>query len=288
MDPDTSDNAANTGPSRADTGTRSLKEMLRSRIHTSEALLATMTTPTQSPAQIILHVGYIERMSELARKVADDLLDIDPTCRDHINGTELKEFSTSMINIGRKASAIYGNLCTWEASITRACLALNQAMRSIQHGMDHRKEGAVELAKADHTCITMDYDYLKQEVTQYGSYLTSEDHVITKGMEMREEWRNQKENITRDLYNLITRKVSPSLPHTLPPSHHLGLHPRAGHLEHERRGDGHKHIYSLHAIHDRSPASITATKRWDTPPGTTGCAFRCAGTWNTNNTSTHL
>ena len=92
----------------------------------------------------------------------------------------------------------------------------------------------------------------------------------------------------KHLQNYLTSRFPRHFPHALPPSHHLGLHPRAGHLEHERRGDGHKHIYSLHAIHDRSPASITATKRWDTPPGTTGCAFRCAGTWNTNNTSTHL
>ena len=49
-DLDTLDNAANTDPSRADTGIRSLKEMLSSRIHTAEVLLATMTTPAQSPA----------------------------------------------------------------------------------------------------------------------------------------------------------------------------------------------------------------------------------------------
>ena len=98
---------------------RSLKERLRSRIHTAEALLAIMTTPDQvvcsAPVavQVILHVGYIKRMSDLTYDVADDLLDIDPGCRDHINDTELKDLSTSMINIGRKASATYGDLCTW-------------------------------------------------------------------------------------------------------------------------------------------------------------------------------
>ena len=63
----------------------------------------------------------------MAHEIADDLLDIEPTCSNHINDIELKDFSTYMINIGRKASAIYGELCTWEASISRASLALQKA-----------------------------------------------------------------------------------------------------------------------------------------------------------------
>ena len=49
----------------------------------------------------------------------------------------------------------------------------------------------------------MDYDALEQEVTQYGNYLTAEDHVITKGMKMREPWREQTGQITKDLSDLI-------------------------------------------------------------------------------------
>ena len=77
-------------------------------------------------------------MSELAHRVADNLLDIRPTCKDHINDIELKGFSTSMINIGHRTSVIYGNLCTREASIARASLVLNQTMETIQHVKDYR------------------------------------------------------------------------------------------------------------------------------------------------------
>ena len=158
----------------------------------------------ETPAQVILHVGYIEKMSNLIDDVADDLLDIDPGCRDHINDTELKDFSTSILNIGCRAFSIYGDLCTWEASIAEASRELNQAMRTVQHGKDHRQRGAIEIAKSINTCIKLDHDYLEQEVKQHGNYLTAEDHVITKGMEKREPWRKQMEQITKDLSNLVT------------------------------------------------------------------------------------
>ena len=99
---------------------KSLKDRIRSNIHTAEDLLATMMTPAQGPSQITLQVEYLKRMSGLTYKVNNGLLDIDPVCRDHINDAELKDFSTSMINIGRRASTIYKDLCTREASIARA------------------------------------------------------------------------------------------------------------------------------------------------------------------------
>ena len=74
---------------------RSLKDRVRSSIHTAEDLLATMMTP----AQITLHVEYLKRMSGLTHEVENNLLDIDPICRDHINNAELKDFSKSMIQI---------------------------------------------------------------------------------------------------------------------------------------------------------------------------------------------
>ena len=46
-------------------------------------------------------------MCNLTYDVADDLLDIDPGCRDHINDTELKNFSTSIINIGCRAYTLW-------------------------------------------------------------------------------------------------------------------------------------------------------------------------------------
>ena len=48
----------------------------------------------------------------------------------------------------------------------------------------------------------MDYDALKQEVTQHGNYLTAEDHVITKGMKMREPWKKQATQISKEFSNL--------------------------------------------------------------------------------------
>ena len=97
---------------------RSLKDRVRSRIHTAKDLLATMMTPAQSPSL---------------------------------------------------------------------------------EGKDYRKEGAIATAKCDHAYISYDYDCLVQKVTEHENYLTAEDHVITKGMKQREEWRRQMGQINKEL-----------------------------------------------------------------------------------------
>ena len=152
---------------------RSLKDRVCSSIHTAEDLLATMMTPAQSPAQITLHVEYLKRMSGLTYEVEKDLL------------VELKDFITFMIYIGRRASAIYKDLCTWETSISRAHTELLYTRKSVHEGKDYRKRGAIGIAKCDHANISYDYDYLVQEVTEHENYLTAEDHVITKGIKKR-------------------------------------------------------------------------------------------------------
>ena len=43
---------------------------------------------------------------------------------------------------------------------------------------------------------------MKQEVTQYGNYLTVEDHVITKGTKNREPWKKQAALISKEFTNL--------------------------------------------------------------------------------------
>ena len=48
----------------------------------------------------------------------------------------------------------------------------------------------------------MDYDDQKGEVTRHGNYLTAQDHVIFNGMKMREPWKKQMEQITKDLSDL--------------------------------------------------------------------------------------
>ena len=62
--------------------------------------------------------------------------------------------------------------------------------------------GEREKAKSSHKHIILDYDTLKEEVTQHGNYLTTEDHVITIGMKKREPWKKQMKQISKDLSDL--------------------------------------------------------------------------------------
>ena len=50
------------------------ERLIMTIIHIAEDLLATMMAPAQSPAQITLHVGYLERMSGLTYRVEMALL----------------------------------------------------------------------------------------------------------------------------------------------------------------------------------------------------------------------
>ena len=150
-----------------------IKEKLRIKVRTSEALLEMMTTPTQEvcsapvASQMTMHVGYIERMRDLAYEVAIDFINIEPNHKDHINDAELKDLNTSMIDIGHRASSNYKGLCTWEASITRANLELQTAIKAVQEEKDRRQLGATQIAICDHANITMDCNYLEEEVTEH-------------------------------------------------------------------------------------------------------------------------
>ena len=59
-------------------------------------------------------------------------------------------------------------------------------------------------AKSTHTCITLDYDCLRQEVTQHRNHPTIKTHEITKGLERRESWKSQMHQLKKDLSNLMT------------------------------------------------------------------------------------
>ena len=48
----------------------------------------------------------------------------------------------------------------------------------------------------------MDYDILMEEVTRHGNYLTAQDHMIVNGMKMREPWKKQMKQTSKDLSNL--------------------------------------------------------------------------------------
>ena len=193
---------------------RNLKDRIRSSIHTAEDILATMMTSTQSPSQITLHIGYIKRMSSLTYKVNSDLMDIDQTGRDHINDTDLKNYGNSIIDIGRRASALYKDICTKEESINSAHIGMLYARQAAHEGKDHRRQGAIRIAKCDQANISCDYDCLVKEVTGFRDYLTAEDHNITKGARKRVEWKGQVGLITKALSLLITTVNSNNIPHT--------------------------------------------------------------------------
>ena len=74
---------------------RSLKDRVRSSIHTAEDLLAIMMASTSSQALTNVHVGYIKKMTSLTYNVAIKLLEIKPTCRDLINYMELRALAHS-------------------------------------------------------------------------------------------------------------------------------------------------------------------------------------------------
>ena len=91
------------------------KSRLCARIHTTEFLLAEMTTPIQNPALAHMHIEYIKRIRDLTREAKTILLGMESGCRDDTDVTELVDFRTSIINIKYRTSVIHTDLCTWEA-----------------------------------------------------------------------------------------------------------------------------------------------------------------------------
>ena len=55
----------------------SLKSSLRSRVHTIEVLLGTMTPPVQNLTQEFEYDGYIKRINEMTLKANANFLDIE-------------------------------------------------------------------------------------------------------------------------------------------------------------------------------------------------------------------
>ena len=150
----------------------SLKRKLRSRIHTIEVLLAIMTTPVQNPAQELMHADYIKRINSLTYEANTYFFDIVAECGDDIITTELDDFRISILNIERRKFATQTELCTWKTSQTKASPPLNQASGdtiTTQDKEDHKQKEATEEAKSTYTHIKLDYDALKQEVTQHGN-----------------------------------------------------------------------------------------------------------------------
>ena len=175
-----------------------LEDRIRSKIHTAKNLLATMET------QEILHVKYLEQMSSTISDVAKDILKIDTDRKNHINDVDIKDFETSIIDIGYEASNIYADVYTYIAPITEAGRKLDKSIKAVQQGRNHRRKRETETAKSTHMCITLDYDCLRQEVTQHRNHPTIKTHEITKGLERRESWKSQMHQLKKDLCNLMT------------------------------------------------------------------------------------
>ena len=138
-----------------------------------------MTPPVQNLTQEFEYNGYIKRINEQTFEANTNFLDIKAEHGNDVDATKLAAFRTSITNIERRASPIYAELCTWKASNTKAPIkvspALNQTSgdtRIIQDKKAHRQKEATEKAKSIHTHIELEYDALKQEVTQQGNYLT--------------------------------------------------------------------------------------------------------------------
>ena len=89
------------------------------------------------------HVKHLQKMCHLTYKVDNDLLDINCEGRDHVNDEELQDFGNSIIDIGRRTSAFYKDLCAKEVSIFNANTNLLYARQRAHEGKEFRRKCAV-------------------------------------------------------------------------------------------------------------------------------------------------
>ena len=176
------------------------KTRIRDSINTARDLLARMTTATLHPVPTSTHVGYIIKMTHLTYAVDIDLMETKPTCRD-LNDMEIRNFSTSMIDISHRASTFYTSLSTRldPADAARVLVVnriLQTAIHNVQREVCHVKKGTTEKAKCIYMNIKLDHKYLLDEVMEH-NYLTAEDHIIIHGMKLREGWKETMDKITR-------------------------------------------------------------------------------------------
>ena len=133
-----------------------------------------------------LHVKYLEQMSSTISDVAKDLLNIDSDHKNRIYVVYIKDFETSIIDIGYEASNIRADVYIYIPPIT------DKSIKAVQQGKNHRWKRATETTKSAHTCIALDYECLRQEVTQH------------KGLERRDSWKSQIHQLKKNLSNLMT------------------------------------------------------------------------------------
>ena len=146
----------------------------------------------KTSAQISLHVSYIRRMSSLTHKVNSELINTDQTGNNHINDTDLKNYGTSIIDIGRRASALYKNMCTKEESNDSAHIGMLYPRQAAPKGKDYRRQRAIGIEQRDHPSIDYDCKNLIKEVTRHKDYPTAENHDINKKATRRVNWKGRR------------------------------------------------------------------------------------------------
>ena len=130
---------------------------------------------------------------------------------------EIRDFSTSMFDIIRRASTFYTNLSTQmnptdATKLLDANNTLQKAMQNIHRDSCLVKLGTTEMAKCNYTNLTLDHEYLLEEVIEHKDYLSAEDHIIIQGMRQRKEWKEMMNKITKDLMHLTTTTTNHNIP----------------------------------------------------------------------------
>ena len=121
---------------------------------------------------------------------------------------------TSIIDIGRRASALYKNMCTKEESIDSAHIGMLYARQAAHKGKDYRRQRAIRIAQRDHASIDYDCKNLIEEVTRHKDYPTAENHDINKKARRRVNWKGQMELINKAFSLLTTTINSNNIPNT--------------------------------------------------------------------------
>ena len=130
---------------------------------------------------------------------------------------EIRDFTTSMIDISHRASTFYTNLSTQmdptqAVKLLDANTKLQKATQDIQRDSNLMKLGTTETPKCNYANLTLDHKYLLEEVMEHEDYLSAEDQVIIQGMKQRKEWKEMMNKITKDLLHLTITTTSNHIP----------------------------------------------------------------------------
>ena len=137
------------------------------RVHTIEALLRTLTTPAQTPTQDLEHTKCIMKIRELTFEANTNLPDV--------GALELTAFKAYLTNIKCRTSKanrdLYVRHTTRITAPIEASPPQNQTSAPVIRPVtDINRPNPTRLENK-----SLDINTLEQEVTQQGSYLTTED-----------------------------------------------------------------------------------------------------------------